>query len=86
MEAFAREIINTSSSRGSVGEKVLGFSIPRTAAERTYETGDHKMLAMEPDLLTTAFCSFDPAYSQLLQHGAHVRMRRFGRDGRRGHQ
>ena len=27
------------------------------------------MLAMEPNLLTTAFCYFDPAYSQLRQHG-----------------
>jgi hypothetical protein len=39
------------------------------AAQRTYETGDHMMLAMEPDLLTTAFCYFDPAYSQLRQYG-----------------
>jgi hypothetical protein len=27
------------------------------------------MLAMEPDLLTTAFCYFDPALSRLRQHG-----------------
>lgn len=69
MQAFAREIINTSRSRSGVGEKVLAFSIPKMAAQRTYEAGGDMMLAIEPDLLTTAFCYFDPAYSQLRQHG-----------------
>jgi hypothetical protein len=69
MQAFAKEIINTSRSRSGVGDKVLAFSIPRAAAQRAYETGDHMMLAMEPDMFTTAFCYFDPAYFQLRQHG-----------------
>jgi len=69
MQAFVNEIINTSSSRSGVGDKVLAFAIPRAAAQRTYETGDHMMLAMEPDLHTAAFCYFDPAYSQLRQYG-----------------
>jgi hypothetical protein len=69
MQAFAKEIVNTSTNRSGVGDKVLAFSIPRAAAQRTYETGDNMMLAMEPDLLTTAFCYFDPAYSQLRQYG-----------------
>jgi hypothetical protein len=69
MEAFAKEIINTSTGRAGVGNKILAFSIPQAAARRTYETGDHMMLAMQPDLRTPAFCYFDPTYSQLRQHG-----------------
>lgn len=69
MHAFANEIVNTAGSLMGVGTKVLAFSIPRAAARRTYQTGENVMLAMEPNLLTTAFCYFDPAYSQLRQHG-----------------
>jgi hypothetical protein len=69
MQAFAREILHTSEVRNSVGEKVLAFSIPISAARRTYETGNQMMLAMEPNLSSAAFCYFDPAYSQLRQYG-----------------
>jgi hypothetical protein len=69
MHAFVNEIVNTAGSRVGVGKKVLAFSIPRAAAHQTYQTGENMVLAMEPNLLTSAFCYFDPAYSQLRQHG-----------------
>ncbi len=71
MEAFVRELVNTSGTRAqsTVGKKVLAFSIPRAAAERTYATGEHEMLAMEPDLRRTTFCYFDPTYSEFQQYG-----------------
>lgn len=69
MRTFASEIANTSRRRHSVGDKVLAFSIPKLAAERAFQTGNYMMLATEPDLLSAAFCYFDPAYSQLGQYG-----------------
>ena len=69
MHAFANEIANTSNNRLGVGSKLLAFSIPREAARRTLRTGENMMLAKEPDLRSVAFCYFDPAYSQLRQHG-----------------
>lgn len=69
MRAFVSEIHNTSRPGSTVGEKILAFSIPRSAAERTYRTGQFTLLATEPDLLNTAFCYFDPEYSQLRQYG-----------------
>jgi len=69
MHAFANEIVNTAGCPAGVETKVLVFSIPRAAARRTYQTGENVMLAMEPNLQTTAFCYFDPAYSQLRQRG-----------------
>lgn len=69
MQAFANEIAHTADRSVSVGNKVLAFSIPKAAARRSYQTGDNLILAMEPDLLTTAFCYFDPDYSQLRQYG-----------------
>ena len=69
MEAFVREILNTSRLEGTVGEKILAFSIPKVAAELMYQTGSHLILATEPDLRNVAFCYFDPAYSQLHQYG-----------------
>src|SRR5205085_2773936 len=69
MHAFAKEIRNTSLSHHNVGDKVLAFCIPRMAAARTYQTGGHLMLAMEPDLETTAFCFLDPMYRELNQYG-----------------
>jgi hypothetical protein len=69
MHAFANEIAHTAGSCVGVGTKVLAFSIPRAAACQTYQAGENMMLAMEPNLLTTAFCYFDPAYSQLRQYG-----------------
>jgi hypothetical protein len=70
MRAFVNEIHNTSRPGGTtVGEKILAFSIPKSAAERTYKTGHSTMLATEPDLFNAAFCYFDPAYSQLRQYG-----------------
>ncbi|HXX73587.1 MAG TPA: hypothetical protein VEI50_00480 [Nitrospiraceae bacterium] len=69
MQAFANEIINTSRSKGTVGQKILAFSIPKAAAERTYQTGNYVLLAMEPDRCNIAFCYFDPVYSQLRQYG-----------------
>jgi hypothetical protein len=69
MQAFVREIVNTSQSVGTVGKKILAFSIPKAAAERIYQTGDYMMLGTEPDLRNVAFCYFDPAYSQLRQYG-----------------
>ena len=69
MQSFASEIAHTSDLRGGVGKKVLAFSIPRTAAQRTYHSGENLILAMEPNLLSTAFCYFDPEYSQLRQYG-----------------
>lgn len=69
MLAIVREIVNTSGPGSTVGEKILAFSIPKAAAERTYQTGHHMMLATEPDLRNAAFCYFDPAYSRLRQYG-----------------
>jgi hypothetical protein len=69
MQAFANEIVNTSRPGGTVGKKILAFSIPKAAAERTYQTGNYMLLATEPNLRNTAFCYFDPAYSQLRQYG-----------------
>lgn len=69
MQAFADEVVNTARSAGSVGTKILAFSIPKQAAKRTYETGSYMLLAKEPDLSSTAFCYFDPAYSELHQYG-----------------
>jgi hypothetical protein len=69
MHAFASEIANTSNNRLGVGNKTLAFSIPREAARRTFQTGENMVLAKEPDLRSTAFCYFDPAYSQFRQHG-----------------
>lgn len=69
MQAFAREIANTSNHQLGVGNKLLAFSIPREAARRAFESGESMVLAKEPDLRSTAFCYFDPAYSQLRQQG-----------------
>ena len=69
MYAFASEISNTSNNRLGVGNKLLAFSIPREAARRAFQTGENLMLAKEPDLRSTAFCYFDPKYSQFRQHG-----------------
>ena len=69
MQAFANEIVRTSRPGGTVGKKILAFSIPKVAAERTYQTGDYALLAAEPDLYNVAFCYFDPAYSHLHQYG-----------------
>jgi hypothetical protein len=72
MQAFANEILYTSTERVGVGRSVLAFSIPKAAAAQTYNSGGHMMLATEPDLTTTAFCFLDPGYSQLKQYGPTV--------------
>lgn len=69
MQAFVREIVNTSQLQSTVGDRILAFSIPKAAAKRTYEKGTNMILAKEPDLCDTAFCYFDPTYSSLLQYG-----------------
>lgn len=69
MEAFVNEIAYTADRTIGVGKKVLAFSIPRIAAHRAYANGGALVLAMEPNRLSTAFCYFDPAYSQLQQYG-----------------
>jgi hypothetical protein len=74
MREFAKEIVFTSrsSNRYAVGEKILAFSIPMAAARRVYETGHNLVLATEPDLHNTAFCYFDPDYSQIRQYGPTI--------------
>lgn len=69
MTAFANEIAHTAERPVGVGSKVLAFSIPKIAADRAYATGGGLVLAMEPNTLSTAFCYFDPKYSQLQQYG-----------------
>jgi len=69
MAAFANEIAHSAERSIGVGYKVLAFSIPKSAAGRAYESGGGVMLAREPNALSTAFCYFDPAYSQLQQYG-----------------
>ena len=63
MQAFVREIVNTSRAGGTVGEKILAFSIPKAAAQRTYQTGDQMMLATEP-ALRKLVSSFEEARSK----------------------
>jgi hypothetical protein len=69
---FAKEIVETASSRTSVGTKVLALSVPRLAARRAYEMGEYTMLATQPNLADLAFCYFDPEYSGLRQYGPTV--------------
>jgi hypothetical protein len=69
MRSLAREISNSARVNHAVGGRVLAFSIPRAAAAQTYATGNQMILAKEPDLISVAFCYFDPAYDELLQYG-----------------
>jgi hypothetical protein len=72
MQAFVQQISCTSDKKFSVGKKVLAFSIPKIAAEHAFDRGGSVALAAEPDLTTTAFCYFDPLYSQLRQYGPTI--------------
>lgn len=69
MRALVYEIVNASASHRTVGEKIICCCIPRVAAQTAIDTGEMSMLAVEPNLQSAAFCSFDPHYSQLKQYG-----------------
>jgi hypothetical protein len=63
------EVINTSKRCPGVGSKVLGFCIPRKAAERFFEKGGAVMLAVQPNPDVAAFTYFEEGYSELVQYG-----------------
>jgi hypothetical protein len=66
------EIINTSKRASGVGSKILGFCIPKKAAQRFFEKGESGMLATQPNTETTAFTYFEEGYSELEQYGPTV--------------
>lgn len=53
----------------TVGNKVLGFCIPRRSVEAQLRTGHSMALARFPDENSVAFVYFDPKYSELRQYG-----------------
>lgn len=63
------EIINTSKQCARVGSKVLGFCIPKKAAQRFFETGGSAILAAQPNSETAAFSYFEEGYNELKQYG-----------------
>jgi len=70
VRALMREIAFPSRIAGAVGAKVLAFTIPKRAAEKIYNSGDHFILAMEqPDLHSPSFYYLDPSQSKLQQYG-----------------
>jgi hypothetical protein len=68
------EIVHTSSNVGNptVGSKVLGFCIPRLAAERQARTGRSAVLAAKANPEAATFAYFEPGYSELRQHGPTI--------------
>jgi hypothetical protein len=69
MHTLVDEIRHTAGITNTVGNKVLGFCIPKADAERTFQTGRSMMVAALPDRDTTTFCYFDGQYSEMKQHG-----------------
>jgi len=63
------EVLNTHSESSTVGEKILGFCIPKKSAETQLRTGHWMALARLPDEHSAAFTYYDPAYSELRQYG-----------------
>lgn len=71
LRLLVEEIIHTSVNEKaySVGDKVLGFCIPKDSALLAYKTGNSMMLANQPNLTNVTFTYFDPSFSELQQHG-----------------
>lgn len=69
MRTLVGEIGHTARRTNTVGNKVLGFCIPRADAARRFHNGQWMMTADLPNEQTTSFCYFDPAYSELQQYG-----------------
>lgn len=67
LQELTQEIQNSGAS--TVGNRVLACCIPRNAVLEVLRTGRVAALAMQPTLDQTAFCYFDPQYSELLQYG-----------------
>jgi hypothetical protein len=65
------EIINSSVREKcpTVGNKILGFCIPRKGVETQIRTGMSLMLAKIPDENSASFTYFDDGYNELQQHG-----------------
>jgi hypothetical protein len=55
--------------RSSVGDKILGFCIPKASVERQLQTGETMAIAHLPNERTVAFTYYDPAYNELRQYG-----------------
>lgn len=68
------EVVHTSTTEkvGSVGSKVLGYCIPKQAAESAVKTGNFMLLAQHPNETTASFAYFDPLYDELRQFGPTV--------------
>ncbi len=66
------EITYTSTRTDTVGQKILGFCIPRKAALAGMQSGHRPLLATEPNEDTASFCYFDPTYDELQQFGPTV--------------
>jgi hypothetical protein len=65
-------VINTHAHTEKVGDKILGFCIPKHSVEIQLQTGYSTALAKFPDEHSVAFVYFDPAYSELRQYGPTV--------------
>jgi hypothetical protein len=63
------EVIHTAELSSTVGKKVLGFCIPRRAAQKAIESGKSVLLAAQPNEEAASFCYYDPSYSELQQFG-----------------
>jgi hypothetical protein len=63
------EVIHTSKYCSSVGSKVLGFCIPKKAAQQFFEKGKQVMLAAQPNPDAASFTYFEEGYSELRQYG-----------------
>jgi hypothetical protein len=63
------EVLSTHGAVKTVGEKILGFCIPKKSVESQLKTGQAMMVAKLPDEYSTAFTYFAPEYNELRQYG-----------------
>jgi hypothetical protein len=63
------EVRSTHLAEKSVGDKILGFCIPKKSVESQLRTGHSTALAGLPDEHSAAFTYFDPTYNELRQYG-----------------
>jgi hypothetical protein len=63
------EVLNTHAENKLVGQKILGFCIPKESVQDQLRTGHSMLLAKLPDEHSAAFIYYDPKYNELCQYG-----------------
>lgn len=71
LRLIVEEIINTSEieKNVTVGNKILGFCIPKSSVESRAKSGNSMLLAKQPDQNAAVFTYFENGYSELAQYG-----------------